>query len=222
VEGVDLSIVRIGLFQFLLVFGSLVLHGWIRAWTAERLGDPTPRAMGRVTLNPLAHIDFLGTLVIPLFCLFGFNNLVLGWAKPVVTTPASFRRPRAYDILSLLAGPVLHFLIAAAAVGIGVLVVRRGGPNEIFGPLVQINAGLGLTSLLPIPPLPGGEILRHLVRMGDAAYARISRWGGLALMVALNFEIVDRGLLWILFAAGLPYFHLWQALSPAGAAHPIG
>ncbi|HVW21526.1 MAG TPA: site-2 protease family protein [Opitutaceae bacterium] len=214
-EGVDLGYVRIGLFQFLLTLGSLVLHGWIRAWTAERLGDPTPRATGRVTLNPLAHLDLIGTVVMPLFCLFGLNGLVIGWAKPVLTTPVAFRRPRAYDILSLLAGPGLHFLIAAAAVVVGVQLVRPGRPDELFGPLAAINAGLGITCLLPVPPLPGGEILRRVVNMSDATFARISRWSGLILMLALNFEIVVRGMLRFVAVAYWPYLQLCRALKPA-------
>ncbi|HEX3728798.1 MAG TPA: hypothetical protein VHV47_03270, partial [Opitutaceae bacterium] len=136
--------------------------------------------------------------------------------------PANVRRPRAYDILSVLAGPALHFLLAAAAVGVGVLVVRPGRPDEIFGPLVQINATLGLTSLLPIPPLAGGEVFRRLARASDASFAVLSRWSGLLLMVALNFETVRLGMSCILFVACWPFFHLWRALSPAVLAHPLG
>jgi Zn-dependent protease len=222
VEGVDLISVRIGLLQYLLVLGSLALHGWARARSADLLGDPTPRALGRVTLNPLVHVDPIGTVLVPLVCLLGFNGVLLGWAKPVPTTPSAFRRPRTYDTLSILAGPALHFLIAAAGVVAGILCARIGRPDEIFGSLIQINAALGVVTLLPIPPLAGGELLRHAVKLSDASFAQISRWSGLVMLLALNFETVQRGLMWLVFSACWPFVHLCRVLSPAALPRLFG
>jgi Zn-dependent protease len=100
--------------------------------------------------------------------------------------------------------------------------MKAGRPDEIFGPLIQINAGLGLLSLLPIPPLAGGEILRRGVDMSDRTFALLSRLGGLVLLLALNFETVQRALTLGLVTACWPFLQLCRALNPAAVPRLFG
>lgn len=138
-----------------LVIISLVIsvHEAAHAFVANLRGDPTARLMGRMTLNPIAHIDPLGTLIIPLFLLI-FSGFMFGWAKPTPINPLNFRYPRRDSALTALAGPASNFLLAVIFA-----ITFRLFPNSISLFLVQINLILGIFNLIPVPPLDGFKII---------------------------------------------------------------
>jgi Zn-dependent protease len=219
-DGIDLNLIRNGLIEFLLIVVSLSLHEWAHAVVADRLGDDTPRAMGRVTLNPLPHIDLIGTIIVPIVSIFFFPGFALiGWGKPVITNANNFKHRQLYDILATLAGPAANFLLALAGVVAGALFVQSD-PRlaELLSPLILVNVILGVFNLLPIPPLDGGYVLRRLVGMSDETFLAISRWSGLVMLLAINFSLV-RGIFTVIFLrAYVPYYILCHALNPAAAA----
>lgn len=219
-EGIDLNFVRSGLIEFLLVLVSLVLHEWAHAICADLLGDDTPRTQGRVTLNPVPHIDTIGTIIVPLVSIFAFTGLLLGWGKPVVTNPANFRHRRLYDILATLAGPAANFLLALLAVLAGAyLVVPHPRTAELLALFIQLNVALGIFNLLPIPPLDGGYVLRHLIGMSDETFAAVSRWSGLVLLLALCLDPFRSALGLIFGVAYTPYAYFCEWLNPAALPH---
>lgn len=116
------------LFQFVILLFALSFHEASHAWMASRLGDPTARMLGRVTLNPLKHIDPLGTVIIPLAMLFlpGFGRFLIGWAKPTPVTTRNFANIKRDDILTTLAGPASNLLLALLCL-IGLLVLEGSG-----------------------------------------------------------------------------------------------
>jgi len=161
---------KLELFLYLvpLLVASMVLHELAHALVATRLGDPTPREHGRLTLNPVSHLDPLGTAMFGIT--FWLSSFMFGWAKPVIVQPGYFRRPREGMALVAVAGPVTNFVIALACVAVLVHVEVSDGTVEVLALLYQVNVILGVFNLLPVPPLDGSRIVA--VAMSDAAYER--------------------------------------------------
>jgi Zn-dependent protease len=189
----QLQIVQ-GIFEFVILLFALSLHEAAHAWTASRLGDPTARMLGRVTLNPAKHIDPLGTVIIPLVMLFvlpGYGQFLIGWAKPTPVTTRNFKNATRDDILTTLAGPVSNLLAALAAV-IALIILAKATPAGavavhslagaglfdpnmmaaspvvfpmaiIFYLTMMLNLFLAVFNLLPLPPLDGSHIFRHML-----------------------------------------------------------
>ncbi|HEV2985274.1 MAG TPA: site-2 protease family protein [Vicinamibacterales bacterium] len=158
---------------------SLTIHEMAHAWTADRLGDPTARLLGRVSFNPIVHADLIGTVVFPLIALFG-NVPLLGWAKPVPVNIRQLHHPRRDYMLVAAAGPASNLVLAVvsaftlAALPISPVVL---GEANVSAPLasflslaVQLNILLAVFNLLPIPPLDGGNVLSGLL---PARFARV-------------------------------------------------
>ena len=146
------------IFLYIIIVMSAVIHEYFHAWTANRLGDPTAKINKRLTLNPLPHLDLMGTVIIPLFLLFSFGGFI-GWAKPVPVNPYNFRNQKQGTFLTSIAGPLANFILAAA---FG-LFLRFFSfiPQEMaffLALVVYINIFLGLFNLLPIPPLDGSKL----------------------------------------------------------------
>ena len=169
---------RNGAILFLVLLASLCIHEWAHAFTADKLGDGTPRRDGRVTLNPAAHIDLLGTIILPLLCIFVIpGGFFLAWGRPVMTNPSNYRQPRRDDVLVTAAGP-------GANLGLALLAAIIGGVTSRFDPrvadlamlIIQINVFLAVFNLLPLPPLDGGNIMRHLVGMKEETYLHLAQW----------------------------------------------
>jgi Zn-dependent protease len=180
------------IFEFAILVFSLSLHEASHAWMASRLGDPTARMLGRVTLNPMKHIDPVGTVLIPLAMLFlgSYGRFLIGWAKPTPVTTRNFKNIRRDDILTTLAGPGSNVLAAMAATialvvlaktsGAGAMAVHQvvGGAIDpdmmasspavfpmaiIFYLTLVLNLFLAVFNLLPLPPLDGSHIFRHML-----------------------------------------------------------
>lgn len=179
-----------GIILYLILLGSLSVHEWAHAYVADKLGDNTPRSQGRITFNPVAHIDPIGTVLIPLFMIFfspGFA--IFGWGKPVMVNPRNFSNWKRDDILVSMAGPASNLVICFIVAILGGILMRF--QPEFSGLIIQvlmINSILIIFNLLPIPPLDGSHVMKHLVGMSEETYARIAMWGILILLVVINFQ----------------------------------
>jgi Zn-dependent protease len=212
------------LFQLIVFLFAISIHESAHAWMANRRGDPTAYMLGRVTLNPLKHIDPVGTILLPAIAIFA-HLPVLGWAKPTPVNPRNFRNPVADDILTSVAGPVSNVIVAFAAVVALVAIsltsaqgheivqgisrgVLLGGGNSILVPislflfqLLIINVVLAVFNLIPVPPLDGSHVLRHA--LSGPVLALYDRIGFFALLLLVYF---GKGLLGALISPVLGLF----------------
>jgi Zn-dependent protease len=157
------------IFEVIVFLFAISVHESAHAWMAWRLGDPTARMLGRVTLNPIRHIDPIGTVLLPALALF-YHFPMIGWAKPTPVDPRNFQHEMRDDILTSVAGPASNFLLAIASILALRFLMLFGNPLSIAEPLAQmlwlsmaINVLLGVFNLIPIPPLDGSHVLRHLL-----------------------------------------------------------
>ncbi len=195
-----LRILSISLVPALL---GIILHEVAHGWMAEKLGDPTARMMGRLTLNPIPHIDPMGLAVFGLTSLTG--SFVFGWAKPVPVNPRYFRKIDRDMMLVALAGPSANFLLAVifgvllwAAVSFLPFAQWKDNSAYIFclsslQAGVIINFGLGWLNLLPIPPLDGSKILAYFLPPQYARrYMEAARYGFIILLILLFTGILNK------------------------------
>ena len=172
---------------------SLTVHEWAHAWSAYRLGDDTAAMQGRLTLNPIAHIDPIGTLILPLL------GIPFGWAKPVPVMPTRFRRSITMNtgmLITAAAGPLANVVLAlASAVALGV--VAHGSPEVLWKPvgvaallrmLIGINITLAIFNMIPVPPLDGSRVVDGLIPYGWRGYwDSIVRLSPILLIVVMVF-----------------------------------
>ena len=169
-----------------IVLFSLTVHEAAHAWSADRLGDPTARLLGRVSLNPLVHIDLLGTVVLPIIAAVS-NFPIIGWAKPVPVNISRLGHPRRDFMLVAAAGPASNILLAVCgAILIRVLAVPSFGYSPLLQ-FVEINIMLAVFNLVPIPPLDGGNVLAGLLPPPAAAVFDNLRPFGFIILYALMF-----------------------------------
>ena len=198
-----------GIILYLCFLISLSFHECAHAWMAQRCGDNTAKMLGRLTLNPLAHIDMLGTVIIPALMIFlpllgssaaALSGFIIGWARPVPVNPNNFRNYRRDDNLVSLAGPGSNLLL-----GFAILVVIRVmgfAPIEsgsfaaqfihVLMNLTFINILLAWFNLIPIPPLDGSHLLKNFTNMKWETYMWLSQYGIIILSLALNFTPLQR------------------------------
>lgn len=190
------------LYQMIAFLFAISVHESAHAWVASRCGDPTARMLGRVSLNPIRHIDLFGTIILPLVAAISHIPL-LGWAKPTPVNPRNFRNPMLDDILTSVAGPVSNFIVATGALLLlGVISLSSnsgralvnslqggyaGAPDSALTPfavllyeLMLINIVLAVFNLIPVPPLDGSHVLRHF--LPDSARMVYDRIGFFALL----------------------------------------
>lgn len=188
----ELTLIQRIVVWILPVVFAITVHEVAHGWMAKQYGDKTAHQMGRLTLNPLKHIDPIGTLLIPGLLLLTFSGFIFGWAKPVPVDPRNFKNPRKAMAVVALAGPLSNLLMA-----IGWAIIARIGvsiPLEFIAmPLIYtgvagitINLVLALINLLPIPPLDGSRVISGLLLDYWAwRYNQIERYGFLILMLLL-------------------------------------
>lgn len=183
----EFSEISLKLFAFLVLVCSLSLHEWGHAFVADKLGDPLPRAQGRVTINPLAHIDPIGTVLIPLgMLLLSPGFAIIGWAKPVqISLPNPKTRMRD-DLVSTAAGPAVNLLLAVLlSVGAGVVSIVAPQYFKPFVMAISLNLLLFVFNMIPLPPLDGSHFLPY-VGMRQETYARIASFSFIILIVLIN------------------------------------
>jgi Zn-dependent protease len=171
------------LIAFCVLLVSLTVHEAAHAFTADRLGDPTARLLGRVSLNPAVHIDPIGTILFPLIAIMT-NVPVIGWAKPVPVNGRNLRNERRDFVLVAAAGPASN--LALAAIAAFVWRMLPGGADELIATIVQrallMNVLLAVFNMIPVPPLDGGNVLAGLLPIPLARqYDRLRPWGFLLL-----------------------------------------
>jgi len=187
------------------ILAAVVLHEIAHGYVAFRLGDPTAAQLGRLTLNPFAHVDLFGTVILPLLLLFGGAPFLFGYAKPVPVNFLNLRNPRKGMVLVALAGPAMNLLIAALsalafnflqAVQVpqeGFVATNLGVLTLMAGHSVLMNIGLAVFNMLPVPPLDGGRVATGLLPRAPAiALARLEPYGMLIIMLLLATGALDQ------------------------------
>lgn len=178
--------------EILVLLFSLTVHESAHAWTASRLGDQTGRLRGRVSFNPAAHIDPVGTILFPLLAIVTRLPLI-GWAKPVPVDFRNLKNPRRDFMLIAAAGPIANVLlaiVAAVAMRLMTLTPAESGVRELSGPaitLLELNLLLAVFNLIPVPPLDGGNVLAGLLPDRAANLFDSLRPYGFIILYALIF-----------------------------------
>jgi Zn-dependent protease len=176
--------------SYVVLLFSLSVHESAHAWTALKQGDPTARSLGRISLNPLVHIDPIGTVVLPLLMIFT-NVPLLGWAKPTPVDPRYFKDLRRGQIVVSGAGPLSNLLLALAFT-VGLFVAARVLPPPLkeqpvallLSLGIQLNVLLAIFNLVPLPPLDGSHVVEWALPngMGHRYMRAIAPYGGLILL----------------------------------------
>ena len=207
------------LLEFLLVspllLVSLVLHELAHGWVAYLLGDPTAKAHGRLTLNPVDHLDTWGTVMLVVTFLGSGGTFFFGWAKPVPVDPRYFRDGQRGMALVGAAGPLTNYLLAVAAAGLIWLIPTRSVfLLEMCGMLFVLNVILGTLNLIPIPPLDGSRVVGgFLPRTAYRRWAELDRYGNFVFLGLFMLMLLVPGFYQATFGRVLRLFTL---LLPGG------
>ncbi|HEY1732533.1 MAG TPA: site-2 protease family protein [Terriglobales bacterium] len=184
-------------FQVIVLLFAICVRESARAWAANRLGDPTGKMLGRISLNPIVHIDPFGTILVPLIMIV-IGWAPFGWGKPVPVDNRNFKNVVRDDILAAIAGPLSNLLTALLAV-IALAILLRGtaagvvpiiGRVDVANPMVdlfsraiEINVLLAVFNLIPLPPLDASQVVRHF--LSYQALQTYDRFGNIALMLLI-------------------------------------
>ena len=195
-------------FEIVVFLFAISVHESSHAWMANRLGDPTARMLGRISLNPIRHIDIVGTILLPALAVISHVPL-LGWAKPTPVDTRNFKNPVLDDVLTAVIGPISNFVVAIGCFIVlvviaktsmqGLIIVQSLAQRRLvetssslmptallFHEALKINVLLGIFNLIPLPPLDGSHVIRHLLPDG----------------IRRGFDIAGIALLWIVVLFG--------------------
>jgi len=209
---------RDGLLQLILLIISIGLHEFGHAWMADLRGDPLPRLQGRVTLNPFAHTDLIGTIILPAVMIFlspGFG--LIGWGKPVQISLPNPKTRRMDDIYITLAGPGMNLVLCFVFAVIGGLGDFDPRSQAVIIDFLQmgvfLNASLVVFNLIPIPPLDGSRIAVRLGLYSEETFLMLARWGFIILLVAVNLPFFRAFMSTAVGLVATPWFWLWSLLA---------
>jgi Zn-dependent protease len=210
-------------FQIIAFLFAISVHESAHAWMANMRGDPTARMLGRITLNPIKHIDPIGTILLPAIAAY-YHYGIIGWAKPTPVNPNNFKNPVLDDVLTSVVGPISNFVVAAGATAV-LLVLKVSSPaghnivdaltgaaflqtdstlvplGLLFYALLEINVLLAVFNLIPVPPLDGSHVLRHF--LPDSVRRAYDMFGLIGIMLLFFW---GGGVLNALFAPPMHFF----------------
>jgi Zn-dependent protease len=206
---------RRGAILYIVLISSLCVHEWAHAFTAHKLGDDTPERDGRVTLNPIVHMDLLGSVIFPLLAIFVFSGgLLFGWGKPVMINPSNFRRRTRDEVITTLAGPASNLVLALVAAVVGGMLFRLDPRTvELSVQIISINVLLAVFNMIPLPPLDGGRVMRHIVGMTEETFYNLSRWSFLIIIIAINIPAFRMVLGTAMGIVGFPFMVIFRMLA---------
>lgn len=194
----ELTLIQRIVVWILPVVFAITVHEVAHGWVARRYGDQTAFMLGRLTLNPIKHVDLIGTLLIPGILLITGTGFIFGWAKPVPVDPRNFKNPRTDMAIVALAGPVSNFIMALlwaliARIGVTLHVEAISLPLIYSGVAgISINLVLALLNLLPVPPLDGSRILSGMLPAHWAyQYNKLERFGFIIVLIMLSSNILS-------------------------------
>jgi Zn-dependent protease len=187
-----------GLIQYAGLLVLLTFHEVGHAWMAWKCGDDTAKRQGRISLNPLVHIDLIGTVILPLLMIFlsmsgsHLGRFLVGWAKPVPVQIQNLRNPRLDDILVSLAGPWMNLALALVLMALARLGLELHSSSfaELCANTAHLSLLLCFFNLLPIPPLDGSQVVRALSGMSYETYLNLARYGFIILILVLQIPLV--------------------------------
>lgn len=187
-----------GLLIYACFIPVLTFHEFAHAWTAWKCGDDTARLQGRITLNPIAHMELLGTVILPLLGIFlslsgsMLAGFIIGWGKPVPVNPHNLAHPRRDGTLIAMAGPAMNILLALLFMGWAKIGAMAGSSEliQLGLMLTSVSLFLAFFNLLPIPPLDGSHVLKNAIDMSWETYMRLAQYGFIAIIVLLQVPFV--------------------------------
>ncbi|MGH7952801.1 MAG: site-2 protease family protein [Limisphaerales bacterium] len=187
----DSSHIVNGLIFYLGLVVLLTFHEYAHGWVASKCGDDTARLQGRLSLNPIVHIDPIGTVLLPLIMIFAsptVGRFLVGWAKPVPINIYNLRNKKWDDILVAMAGPAMNLILAVVLVALArvVLIFQSAEASVLFLQMAQLSLLLCFFNLIPIPPLDGSHVLRNFIGMSYETYWHLCRYGFIAIIIVLN------------------------------------
>jgi len=195
----DTNQIADGLIFYLELVVLLTLHEFAHAWTAWKCGDDTARLQGRLSLNPVVHIDPIGTVLLPLIMIFAsptVGRFLVGWAKPVPFNPHNLRNRWRDEMLIAMAGPAMNLILAVLLMALArvMVIFGIGQAEEIFEHMAALSLLLCFFNLIPIPPLDGSHVMRNLSGMSYDTYANLCRFGFIGIILVLQIPYVREGL----------------------------
>ena len=202
---IDSAALLQGLLLYLCFIPVLTFHEFAHAWTSWKCGDDTAKNLGRVSLNPIVHMELIGTVVLPLLAIYlsisgsVLSGFIIGWGKPVPVDLQNLRNPRRDDTLIALAGPGMNLILAFLCMGVVKIgmILKASGSMEVGEIilstgmlLVFVNLLLAFFNLLPIPPLDGSHVLWNALGLSWESYFRAMQFGFILVIVAINIPAV--------------------------------
>ncbi len=184
-----------GLIFYLCLVVLLTFHEFAHAWMAWKCGDDTARLQGRLSLNPIVHIDPIGTVLLPLIMIFAsptVGRFLIGWAKPVPFNPANLRNRWRDEMLIAMAGPAMNIILAVALTAFARVAVMFGSEEvtDLFLQMAGLSLVLCFFNLIPIPPLDGSHVMRNLSGMSYETYWNLCRFGFIGIIIVINLPFV--------------------------------